>query len=133
LRGPFDIEILQAAKEVRAGRGALVDIFERIETFFRRLEAYTQVPSSQGMVDTITAIMVEVISILAIATKEMKQGKISKSFLVYSLVAVDRNIFREVFKEVVRKDRYRRCVEEARQTDARGGSNGHRATPADHT
>ena len=131
MRGPFDIKILQAAKDVRAGRDALVDIFERIETFFRRLEIYTEVPPNQEMVDTISMIMVEVLSILAIATKEVKQGRISKSFL-YKFVTVDRNIFREVFEEVGRKDRYRGCVEEARQADARGGSNGHRPSPEGH-
>ncbi len=131
MRGPFDIKILQAAKDVRAGRDALVDIFERIETFFRRLEIYTEVPPNQEMVDTISMIMVEVLSILAIATKEVKQGRISKSFL-YKFVTVDRNIFREVFEEVGRKDWYRGCIEEARQADARGGSNGHRPSPEGH-
>jgi hypothetical protein len=82
LRGPFDIKFLQAAKDVRAGRETLVDIFERIETFLRRLEIYTGVPPNQEMVDTITTIMVEVLSILAIATKEMKQGRTSKSIFM---------------------------------------------------
>lgn len=70
-------------------------------------------PPNEEMMDTIITIMVEVLLILAISTKEMKQGRISKSFL-YNLIAVDRNIFRKVFKEVGRKDRYRGCVEEAR-------------------
>ena len=55
------------------------------------------------MVDTITTIMVEVLSILAIATKEMKLGRTSKSFL-YKFVIIDRNIFRKVFEEVGWKD-----------------------------
>lgn len=103
LRGQFNIKISQASKDVRAGRDALVDIFERIETFFRRLEIYTEVPPNREMVDTITTIMVEVLSILAIATKEMKQGRTSKS-LLYKFVTVYRNIFRKVFKEVGQKD-----------------------------
>jgi len=56
-------------------------MFERIEAFFRRLDTYTEVAPNQGMVITITAIMVEVINILAIATKEIKQGRMSKSWL----------------------------------------------------
>jgi hypothetical protein len=56
-------------------------MFERIEAFFRRLDTYTEVAPNQGMVDTITAIMLEVFNILAIATKEIKQGQISKHFL----------------------------------------------------
>jgi hypothetical protein len=56
-------------------------MFERIEAFFRRLDIYTKVAPDQGMVDTITAIMAEVLNILAIATKEVKKGRISKSLL----------------------------------------------------
>jgi hypothetical protein len=77
----FNTDISQAAKDVRAGQDALVDIFERIESFFRRLEIYTSVPPNQEMADTITTIMVEVLCILAIATKEVKQGRTSKSLL----------------------------------------------------
>ena len=46
--------------------------------FFRRLEIYTEVPSTTEMVDIITQIMVEVLSILGIATNEIKQGRMSK-------------------------------------------------------
>jgi hypothetical protein len=52
-----------------------------MEAFFRRLDTYTKVALNQGMVDTITAIMVEVFNILAITTKEIKQGRMSKSLL----------------------------------------------------
>lgn len=72
----------QTVKDVRAGQDALIDIFERIETFFRRLEIYTEVPPNQEMADTITTIMVEVLCILAIATKEIRQGRTSKFFVV---------------------------------------------------
>ena len=92
--GPFNTNISQAAKDVRAGQDALVDIFERIETFFRRLEIYTSVPPNEEMVDTITTIMVEVLSILAIATKEIRQGRTSKS-LRFTSVTIDRNIFQK--------------------------------------
>jgi hypothetical protein len=56
----------------------LVDAFERIESFFRRLEIYTEVPPTTEMMDTIIRIMVEVLSILGIATKEIRQGRISE-------------------------------------------------------
>jgi len=51
-----------------------MDIFERIEMFFRRIEVYTQVSPTAEMMDIIIQIMVEVLSILGIATKETKQG-----------------------------------------------------------
>ena len=55
-----------------------MDIFERIEMFFRRLEIYTQVPPTTEMMDIIVQIMVEVLCILGIATKEIKQSRTSE-------------------------------------------------------
>ncbi|KAI0284744.1 hypothetical protein BC826DRAFT_1179252 [Russula brevipes] len=56
-------------------------------------------------------IMVEVLSILGIATKEIKQGRTKAS----------------------RKDRYGRCAEEAGQTDRGGSSDGHCRSFKGHT
>ena len=70
--------ISQAAKDARASQDTLIDIFERIEMFFRRLEIYTEVPPTIEMTDMIIQIMVEVLSILGMATKEVKRGRISK-------------------------------------------------------
>ena len=69
--------IFQAAKDVRASQDTLMDVFERIESFFRRLEVYTEVPQTTEMMDTIILIMVEVLSILGVATKEIRQGRMS--------------------------------------------------------
>ena len=74
--------ISQAAKDARASQDTLIDVFERIEMFFRRLETYTQVPPTTEMTDMIIQIMVEVLSILGIATKEARRGRLSKYFLV---------------------------------------------------
>ena len=76
--GRYNTYILQAAKDVRASQDALVDIFERIESFFRRLEVYTEVTPTTEMTDTIVQIMVEVLSIVGIAIKEIKQGWLSE-------------------------------------------------------
>jgi hypothetical protein len=84
LRGPSNTIDSQTAKAVRADQDALFEMFERIETFFRRLDIYTEVAPDQGMVDTITAIMVEVLNFIGIVTREIKQGRastISKRFL----------------------------------------------------
>jgi len=70
--------IPQAAKDVRSSQETLIDIFERIENFFRRLEVYTAVPPTPEMMDMMVKIMVEVLSIFGIATKEIKQGRTSK-------------------------------------------------------
>ncbi|KAF8494368.1 hypothetical protein F5888DRAFT_1890931 [Russula emetica] len=66
--------------DVRASRDNLIDIFERMENFFQRLEIYTEVSPTPEMIDIIVKIMVmvEVLSILAIAAKEIKQGRTRK-------------------------------------------------------
>jgi hypothetical protein len=74
--------IFQTAKDARASQDTLIDIFERIQMFFRRLEIYTEVPPTVEMTDIIIQIMVEVLSILGIATKEVKRGRMSK-YLLY--------------------------------------------------
>ena len=78
----------QAAKDVRASQNTLIDVFERIEMFFRRLETYTQVPPTTEMIDMIVQIMVEVLSILGIATKAIKQGRMS-GYFAYKYDVVD--------------------------------------------
>jgi hypothetical protein len=52
-----------------------------MEAFFRRLDIYPEVAPDQGMVDTITAIMVEVLNFIGIVTKEIKQARTSKRFI----------------------------------------------------
>ena len=74
----LDTEAPQAIKDVSAAQEALIDIFERVENFFKRLETYTEIRPTKAMTDIITKIMVEVLNILAIATKEIKQGRTSE-------------------------------------------------------
>jgi hypothetical protein len=61
----------------------LIDIFVRIESFFKRLETYTEVRPTAAMTDVIVKIIIEVLSILAIATKQIKQGRSSESIDVH--------------------------------------------------
>ncbi len=63
--------------DVRASQDNLIDIFECMENFFQRVEIYTRKSPPPEMMDIIVKIMVEVLSILGIATKEMKQGRLS--------------------------------------------------------
>ena len=73
----FNCNVCQAAKDVDASDEVLADLFERIEYFFKRLESYTEVPPTEAMTNLIVKIMVEVLNIFAIATKELKQGRAS--------------------------------------------------------
>jgi hypothetical protein len=78
--------------DVRASQDALVDLFGRVEYFFKHLEAYIEVRPTTAMTDIIVKIMVEVLSILGIVTKEIGQGRMSISFLVNVLRSVDRSV-----------------------------------------
>ncbi|KAH9052803.1 hypothetical protein EDB87DRAFT_342434 [Lactarius vividus] len=69
---------LLAAKDVAASRDALAELFERVGFFFKRLETYTEVTPTAAMTDIITEIMVQVLTIFGIATKELRRGSAEK-------------------------------------------------------
>jgi hypothetical protein len=78
-----EMTISQAVTAVIAARAALFDLFERIENVFRRLEVYIGVPPTVGMTDAHVKVLVEVLCILAIVTKEIKQNHASESIPSY--------------------------------------------------
>ncbi|KAF8258368.1 hypothetical protein EI94DRAFT_1708063 [Lactarius quietus] len=71
--------LLAAAKDARASQGAVIDLFERIESFFKRLEVYTQISLTTKMAEVLVKIVIELLSILSIATKEVKR-RLAKIF-----------------------------------------------------
>ena len=79
--------IHQAAKDVGASHGTLVDVFERLEMCSRRLAIHTEVQPTSEMMIIIMEIMVQVLSILGIATKEISQSRLSKHSL-YKYAAI---------------------------------------------
>ncbi|KAH9960741.1 hypothetical protein BJV74DRAFT_360668 [Russula compacta] len=60
---------------ISTSQDVLINVFDRIENFFKRLETYIEVPPTTGMTEVIVKIMVEVLSILGIAVKEIKQSR----------------------------------------------------------
>jgi len=72
--------LLSAAKDVSASHEALVDLLEFIETFLSRLEIYTNIPPTTVMTGVVVKIMVELLSTLAVVTKQISQGR-PKKFL----------------------------------------------------
>jgi hypothetical protein len=96
--GYCDAHVFQAAKDVSTSQEALVNLFERIEAFFKRLESYAEVPPTTTMTSVIIKIMVEVLTILGIATKEIKQGRASEFVLTIYIVLSSR-LFRKIFQE----------------------------------
>ena len=59
----------------------LIEVLESIEHFLNRLDIYIKIPPKVAMIEIIVKILVELLSILALATKQMKQGKPSESVI----------------------------------------------------
>ena len=63
------------AKGIITGHNALVELFESIEQFVNPLDIYTRIPLTLTMVELVAKIFLEFLSILAMATKEVKQRR----------------------------------------------------------
>ena len=66
---------------MRTSYDTLVDVFECLESFTRRLSIYTdeEIERTPAMTETIVNILVEMLAVLALATKRINQGGLSKS------------------------------------------------------
>ena len=76
-----DIQTYQAAKGVLDDFDTLADLLESVEHFLNRLDIYTKITPTVTMTEMIVKILVELLSILALATKQLQQGKLSESVL----------------------------------------------------
>ena len=63
---------------MRSSHDALVELFERIESFFKRLGVYSQVSLTTEMAEVFVKIVAEVLVIISIATKEVQRKRASK-------------------------------------------------------
>jgi hypothetical protein len=76
---PFHLQRFQAAKDVRESYDNLVNVFECIEGFLRRLSIYNEIQTTPAMAEMVVKIMAEIITVLALATKQLEQGRFSMS------------------------------------------------------
>jgi hypothetical protein len=120
----FDAQILQAVLAVNASQSVLVDVFERIENFFIRLGTYIELPPTAEMTDIIVKVMVDVLLILALVTREIRQGKISELILDDISSSFDLPSFRKISEKAGGKVGYRGCLAKARQANTRRKSDG---------
>ena len=76
-----DIQTYQAVKGVLNDYDTLADLLESVEQFLNRLDIYTIICPTVSRTEIIIKILVELLSILALATKQLQQGKLSESVL----------------------------------------------------
>jgi hypothetical protein len=67
--------VYQAIKDVSASYDALVDLLESIEHFLNRLDIYTKIPLPPAVGEILVKIMVELLSTVALVTKQIKQRR----------------------------------------------------------
>ena len=67
---------------MRTSYDALVDLFVSFENFLSRLSIYAGIPPTPALTNILVKIIVELISTLALATKQVKQGRLSEFVLV---------------------------------------------------
>ena len=69
----------QAAASVSASYDSLADLFECVSNFLGRFQIYTEkILLSPTMSNIMVKIMIDVLSVLALATKQINQGRFSK-------------------------------------------------------
>ena len=74
-----DIQTFQTVKGVLDDYDTLADLLESVKHFLDRLDIYTRIAPTVSMTEMIIKILVELLSILALATKQLQQGKLSES------------------------------------------------------
>ena len=71
---------------MRASYDALVDLFTSFENFLSRLSIYAAIPPTPAVANVLVKIIVELISTLALATKQVKQGRFSEFVMAVATV-----------------------------------------------
>jgi hypothetical protein len=74
-----NIQTFQAVKGANDSYDALVDLLASIEHFLKRLDIYTKIPPTVAMTEMLVMILVELLSTLTLATRQIKEGKASES------------------------------------------------------
>jgi len=85
---PSEFWPYQAIKDVSASYDALVDLLESIDHFLNRLEIYAKFPPPAAMGEIIVKIMVELLSTIALVTKQIKQRRRCESVLALCFIVL---------------------------------------------
>jgi hypothetical protein len=70
------------AKSIGASDDTAVDVLESVERFLRHIDIYAQIPHSPALDEMVVKIVLELLTTLALATKQLMQGRMSEFVLV---------------------------------------------------
>ena len=96
-----DIQTYQGVKGTIDSYDALVDVFESIDHFLNRLDIYTKIPPTVAITEMVVKILVELLATLALATKQIKEGKPSKSVFPKVFYYLTQYVAVKVFKKLL--------------------------------
>ena len=85
-RYPCDIRLNQAAKGSNSDPDELVNLLESIEDFLKRVDIYTRIPPTPAMDEIVFDVIVELLNVLALATRKLKRGRSSESIFAHALL-----------------------------------------------
>ena len=74
----------QVASDVSSSYDVLLDLFEHLGSFVKRLDIYTKIDLTPIMTDIIVKLMVQLLSVLALATKQIAQKRLSKFAVTFT-------------------------------------------------
>jgi hypothetical protein len=101
---------IQAAIGVSSSYDALLELFECLGSFLKRLEIYIDIPPTPIMTEILAKIMAELISVLALATKQVKQGRFSKQITIIdfpSLIVLQKSSQKSCWGRAKSRPRFR--------------------------
>jgi hypothetical protein len=75
---PSNVQVYKAFEGITTDLKSAIELLESIESFLNRLDIYTRFPPTPAMTEIIVKIMVELLSTLALATNQIRQGRPSE-------------------------------------------------------
>ncbi len=79
-------------RDVIASYEVLVNLFERIHLFLQRLNRYASIPLTPEMTELLAKIMAQILSILALSTRTMKERRISRCICLIYILSADYSV-----------------------------------------
>ena len=95
-----NVQMSQAFEGVTSDSKSVIELLESIESFLNRLDIYTKIFPTPAMTEIIVKIMVELLSTLAVATNQIRQGRTSGFVSASILPGLTQR--REICKEAFR-------------------------------
>lgn len=99
----------QAADGVSASYDDLLELFNCLGNFLKRLHIYAGLSLDPFMMEIVAKIMVELISILALSKKHINRGRLSKQAIILMKrppLKVSQNILQKNYWEILRSKPY---------------------------